>query len=123
MSRFHLIHDTSSPERWTLDRPYERQTSIGPIVVPQGFETDLASIPWQLWRALPRLGPYSGASIVHDWLYRTQPSGVGLWQADRLFLELMKADRVTRGESLIIYRAVREFGDLAWRGHQETRTS
>ena len=92
---------------------------FGPIVVPQGFETDLASVPRQVWHRFPRWGPWSGAAIVHDWLYRTKPNGVDRIQADRVFRDLMREDRVTWGDQRMIYRAVRDFGDGAWRGHQE----
>lgn len=39
------------------------------IVVPRGFVTDFASVPWLLRRVLPRRGRYSVAAVVHDWLY------------------------------------------------------
>ena len=118
-SRIHVSWDPSEPEVWTLDRPYERQTSIGPIVVPQGFQTDLASVPHTVWRAFPRWGPWSGAALVHDFLYRTQPDGISRYEADRLMFELMKADRVHYGDARVIYRSLREFGDIAWRSHQQ----
>lgn len=114
MSRIHVSYDTSDPDAWTLERSYERQTSIGPIVVPQGFRTDLASTPRTVWRMMPRWGPWSGAAIVHDFLYRTKPPGIDRWKADRILYELMKADGVVYGDARVIYRAVREFGQLAW---------
>ena len=87
-------------------------------MVPQGFRTDLASTPRTVWKAFPRWGPWSGAAIIHDWLYRTQPNGISRYEADRIMLGLMKTDRVPYGEARMIYRAVREFGDTAWRNHQ-----
>lgn len=114
----HIRWNPRGPEVWTLDQPYERQTSIGPIVVPRGFCTDGASVPNTVWRAFPRWGRWSGAAVVHDYLYRTQPPGVTRYEADRVMLELMKQDGVHYGEARMIYRAVREFGDAAWRSHQ-----
>lgn len=114
MPRIHISADPREPEVWTLDRPYQRETSIGPIVVPQGFVTDLASTPRQVWRMLPKFGPWFGAAIVHDFIYRTKPKGIDRRQADRVFLELMKADGVRYGDARIMYRAVREFGDIVW---------
>lgn len=116
MSRIHLSYDPAEPDVWTLDRPYERQSSIGPIVVPQGFRTDLASTPHAVWRMFPKFGPWSGAAIVHDWLYRTKPAGVDRWQADRIFLKLMREDGVRHGIARVMYRTVRDLGDAAWRG-------
>ena len=97
--RIHVSYDPSQPELWNLDRPYERQTTVGPIVVPQGFETDLASTPHIVWRTFARWGPWSGAAIVHDWLYRTQPAGIDRYTADRIMLDLMRADGVRYGEA------------------------
>lgn len=121
MSRIHVAYETRDPDTWVLERPYERETAIGPIVVPQGFRTDLASTPRQVWLAFPRWGPWSGAAIVHDFLYRTQPPGVSRYDADRIMLALMKQDGVLHGTARVIYRMVREFGDLAWRRWQETK--
>lgn len=113
--RIHVSYDPHDPDVWILDRPYERQTAIGPIVVPQGFKTDLASTPHAVWLSFPRWGPWSGAAIVHDYLYRTKPKGMSRYEADRIFYDLMKADGVLHGIARVIYRSVREFGDLAWR--------
>lgn len=118
MSRISISYDLSDPETWVLEQPYERQTSHGKIVVPQGFRTDLASTPRQVWRAFPRWGTWSGAAIIHDYLYRTQPDGISRYHADRIMLKLMREDGVHRGTARIIYRMVREYGDTAWRSHQ-----
>jgi hypothetical protein len=109
------MYDTKRPNIWTLDRAYTRMTDIGPIVVPKGFETDLASTPRQVWRAFPRWGRWSGAAIVHDYLYRTQPPGVSRLKADAIFHRLMREDRVLHGISDVIFRMVRRFGGSAWR--------
>ena len=116
MSNIHVSYDTQFPEQWKVERPYERQTALGPIVVPQDFMTDLASVPRQVWLRFPRWGPWSGAAIVHDWLYRTKPAGIDRLSADRVFRELMKQDGVAWGDYRMIYRAVRDFGDAAWNG-------
>lgn len=116
--RLFLSYDTDEPETWRLEQMYERDTSIGKIVVPQGFETDLASTPHTVWLRFPRWGRWSGAAIVHDFLYRTQPAGVTRYRADRVFLELMRKDGVTYGDSLVMFQAVREFGDAPWRAWQ-----
>ena len=41
------------------------------IEVPQGFETDFASVPRFFWRVVPPWGRYSPAAVVHDYLYST----------------------------------------------------
>jgi hypothetical protein len=40
------------------------------IIVPTGFITDLASIPRALYIALPPIGAYDKAAVVHDFLYQ-----------------------------------------------------
>jgi len=40
------------------------------IVVPQHFETDLASVPRFLWSILPSYGSYTKPAVVHDMLWR-----------------------------------------------------
>ena len=118
--RIHVSYDPRAPGVWRLDRPYQRQTSIGPVVVPQGFETDLASTPRVVWRMFERWGGWSGAAIVHDWFYRTKPAGINRWTADRIFYELMKDDGVRYGDARIIYRAVRKFGDASWNAWRDS---
>ena len=113
--RIFVSYDTDHPVKWVLEVPYERQTSIGQVIVPKGFETDLASVPRQIWLRLPRWGPWSGAAIVHDWLYRTQLDGVTRLQADNIFRDLMREDKVRVRDIKVIYFAVREFGDGPWR--------
>ena len=119
MSRIHVSWDPTHPGTWRLEQPYERETSIGTITVPAGFETDFASIPRTVRRRFPQWEGWTGAAIVHDWLYRTQPPGVDRRKADDVMLELMLADQVVYGDARGIHWAVRGFGDAAWRGHQE----
>ena len=115
MSRIYLSYDTSDPETWTVERSYQRDTSLGTVVVPQGFATDLASTPHTVWHRFPRWGRWSGAALIHDFFYRTKPAGLTRYRADRIMFELMKQDGVRYGDAAIIFRAVREFGESAWR--------
>lgn len=114
--------DPEDYEKWVLTAPYRRETSIGSVEVPAGFVTDLASIPYQVWRRFPRWGRWSGAAIVHDYLYQVRPDGIDRATADRVFLELMRADRVRYGDYTIIYAAVREFGDRPWNKYRDKAT-
>jgi hypothetical protein len=119
MSSIHISYDPRTPEVWTLTRPYERHSDLlEAIVVPQGFQTDLASVPRFTWHRFPRWGPWSGAAIVHDWIYRTRPTAIDRLQADRVFRDLMRQDGVPYGDVRILYRAVRNFGDKAWSNSQ-----
>ncbi len=83
------------------------------ITVPAGLRTDLASIPRILWSLLPPAGLWARASVLHDYLYATR-----LYRrekCDRLFLEAMLDDGVSRPTAGIIFRAVRAFGKRAYR--------
>jgi uncharacterized protein DUF1353 len=107
----------SSPRDWRLERSYTRLTSIGELTVPSGFIWDGCSVPRFLWSILPIWGRYSGAALVHDYLYREKPCM--RWEADRVFLELLVEDRVPPRRALTMFRAVRTFGARCWieRGH------
>lgn len=37
------------------------------IQIPDGFQTDLASVPRIFWSVLPPDGTYERAAVVHDW--------------------------------------------------------
>ena len=86
---------------------YESDLCVPLIVVPDGFKTDLASIPrWVPELLVQRNGRHRKAAIVHDFMCRT-------WMldarplADRIFLEAMAVDGVPRWRRYIMYAAVR----------------
>lgn len=97
------------------------------IVVPAGFETDFASIPFGLRNLFPPLGPWARPAIVHDFLYGTR--GTGLFEgvrrisratdyaraeADGIFREAMAVVGVPVWRRGLMYRAVRLGGGLGW---------
>ena len=84
------------------------------IEVPQGFETDFASVPRFFWRVVPPWGRYSPAAVVHDYLYCA--GKVTRAEADRAFLTIMQRLGVPAWKRSIMYWAVRWFGGLAWEG-------
>ncbi|EFH9080729.1 DUF1353 domain-containing protein [Escherichia coli] len=97
--------------RWRLVEPFEfwltdNQDDV--IYVPEGYVTDLASVPRLLWALFPPHGRYAKAAIIHDWLYdnalRTKA------EADRIFLDAMTVLGVPRWRRRLMYLAVRLFG-------------
>lgn len=97
------------------------------IIVPAGFETDFASIPWGLWNLFPPLGPWARPAIIHDFLYATRGDGIygtRQWitrgeaylreEADAIFLEAMEVVGVPAWRRAIMYRAVRIGGGKGW---------
>ncbi|THD60699.1 DUF1353 domain-containing protein [Phenylobacterium sp.] len=116
---------------WALERPltYKPSNRGDTITVPAGAVTDLASIPRFAWSLLPPDGPWVKAAVVHDFLYRTEGTGV-IWaghepgvtkQYDRSEADFVLRDGMqNRGVDVIrrniIWAAVRLFGGWGW-GH------
>lgn len=92
------------------------------IHVPRGFQTDFASIPRIFWSILPPDGEYTGAAILHDYIYNQRgkalgPNGTDLnrAQADGIFLEAMTVLNVPWWKRTIMYHQVRLWGWKFWR--------
>lgn len=78
------------------------------IDVPVGFESDFASIPRYGQCLLPKLGKYSKAAVLHDYLYVIAYKNKKF--ADDVFLEAMKVLLVPKWKRYLMYHAVRTFG-------------
>lgn len=82
-------------------------------VVPVGFETDLASVPWFMrWLIAPDASYIRSASVLHDYLYSLKSTEyhVPRREADRIFYFAMRSKGATRTFALMAYTAVRVFG-------------
>lgn len=81
--------DVNSNGQWVLKDTlaYQSDHLVTLIVVPKGFETDLASIPWVFRFLIPKNGRYDAPAIVHDYLYRR--TGMKRKLADKIFAEAM----------------------------------
>jgi hypothetical protein len=82
------------------------------VEVPEGFVSDLASIPRVFWTALKPEGRYAYAAVVHDYLYWTQTRPRE--EADEIFRIAMEDSKVDPGTVETVYQAVRRFGQAAW---------
>jgi uncharacterized protein DUF1353 len=82
------------------------------VVVPEGFVSDLASIPRIFWQILRPTGRYAYAAIVHDYLYWTQARSRE--EADEIFRIAMEDSKVEAATVRTLYEAVRQFGQAAW---------
>ena len=91
------------------------------ILVPKGFETDLASVPWPASMFIPKAGQYNQAAVLHDYLYSRlgvlEEKTYSRAECDMIFLEAMEVIGVPKWKRLIMYRAVRLGGWLPWRSH------
>lgn len=116
------------PLEWVLDGVDGKDR----LVVPQGFQTDLASIPWAARWLIPASGPWQRAAVIHDWLY--QNCGVvdviETWfgnrvpmmryfdraRCDKIFADAMREAGVARATRIAIWSAVRVGGWAGWAG-------
>lgn len=117
-----LKADHSCPGEWTLLKPVQYQVpkavldkADGPeiVIVKPGFGTDLASIPRIFWNVLPPFGRYTGAAVVHDYLYQAHEGTRK--HADLVFLYAMAELNVLPIKRHSMYRAVRMFGRWPWK--------
>lgn len=127
------ISPRNDGESWVLDTEFDYWTDVlTPRVtfhVPVGFVTDLASIPRIFWNILPPFGKYTGAAVIHDYLYQRQCYQSGekqitaltRKQCDDVLMEAMGVLDVGWLTRWTIYLAVRSWGWIAWNGHKEDK--
>jgi hypothetical protein len=127
-------------DRWEGGRRYVRITKafryyVGRecsslyVDIPEGFETDLGSIPRPFWGFVSPDSPWSSAYVLHDWLYRD--AGPSRAMCDLILNEALGVPQrveTTNGERqvtmppaqcLAIYRAVRLGGSRAYQRYAE----
>lgn len=93
-----LIYQSDLIDRDSIPTPVK-------VIVPEGFETDLASIPRLFRFLIVKNGRHRAAAIVHDYLCRLKmafPRDL----ADKIFLEAMKVRGVPRIRRTLMYWAV-----------------
>ena len=105
---------------WSLIKPFTyRSDLLGEIVVPEGFITDLASVPWFARWYVSRDGNHTRAAVVHDYLYAPASEAsfpdTSRRTADRVFLEAMRVCGLRPTLALVLYSAVRIGGGLSFR--------
>ena len=81
---------------WSLITPFTYVSDLlGEIIVPAGFVTDLASVPWFARWYVSRDGNHTRAAVIHDYLYARASEasfpGISRRTADRVFLEALRA--------------------------------
>ena len=116
-----LVVKKIGDRRWELVTPFEYHVgdaNSGDIIsVPIGTKTDFASVPQAFWWLFPPDGRYTGAAVLHDYLYqkwgwvpdeREKPRSRK--ECDGIFLEAMEVLGVNWWRRHIMYRSVRTFG-------------
>lgn len=99
---------TDGTIEWVPNEPNEGV----PVTVPEGFVSDLASIPQAFWSILPKTARHAYAAIVHDYLYWTQTTK--RHEADLIFKIAMQDLKVPTATLETLYNAVYYGGQSAW---------
>jgi hypothetical protein len=108
---------TKGPLNWI---PNDGQQLV-PVAVPEGFFTDLTSVPQIFWSTLPKTGRYAYAAIAHDFLYWVQTTTRDV--ADSILYEAMKDSQVSNTTSWTIYQAVKNAGGSAWTSNTRAKAA
>lgn len=110
-----LVSEEPPRARWIVAHPLKyisnlahRGEYIGLIIVPAGFETDLASVPRLPVAWLLAGGVGNAASVVHDYLCRHQLFSSST--ADKVFAEALAASGISAWRRGLMYSAVAMFG-------------
>ena len=100
---------------WKVHEPFVFSFNGEFIYVPQGFETDFASVPRPFRFIVPKSGKYNQAAVVHDFVYIHLTHIYTKEQADLMFLEGMKELGVNKFKRYIMYYSVKLFGKGNWK--------
>lgn len=87
------------------------------IDIPEGFETDFASVPRPFWIIFPPDGKYTQSAVLHDYLYgiKGENGKRSRKECDDIFLEAMKILGVDWHVRYPMYFSVRAFGWIPWK--------
>ncbi len=112
-NRLVLVRHTNRRRRskdiFVLGAEYQVRWGGITVTVPEGFRTDLSSVPKIVPRWIASKLDGIEASVVHDYVYRSreQPQAY----ADGLFREMLRLDPTVPGwRRELMYGAVRAFG-------------
>lgn len=98
---------------WRVDVPFSVMDDVlGKIEIPQGFISDLGSIPRIFWNIIPPEGPATAGYLIHDWLYAKQ--FCSRYDADNCLLRLMTLLGIGYFVRYAVYWNLRAFGWKAW---------
>ena len=122
LSNYELKLDQIGDRLWiteqSLDYVFYLPGGLGmKIVVPAGFQTDLASVPRPLWPIFPPFGRYRAAAVVHDYLYVEQAiDGMPINRslADEVFVRGMMELNVGIATRRTMWAGVRAGGWWPW---------
>lgn len=85
---------------------------VGHLMVPHGFECDLASYGRIIRSIYDRLGRSMRPAFIHDFLYHVKVKDVSRADADRIYREALRVEGANRLSAWSQWAGVRAFG---WR--------
>jgi hypothetical protein len=100
-----------------LVEPFIVNTSLGEVIIPKDFHTDGASIPKMFHGIMGPYGSYFEAAVFHDWGYSENNKIFTKKEVDLIFKELMYNLGVKWHVRETIYRSVRTFGWIFYKGY------
>ena len=101
-------------KKWVISSAITYTLSNGDIItIPEGFETDLSSVPKILWGIFPPYGNFLLAALVHDYLYVTKYKEDRAF-ADREMLIISNKLHSNKLDNYLRYYAVVLFAWVVW---------
>lgn len=114
------LHWDNAAELWVVDAPirfiWSNGVTVFDFTVPKGFRTDLSSIPQWARSIIPVVGRQNRGSLGHDWAYKGLVLRMKRFDADLMFLDVMKLDEVRARKRRTIFAALRVGGGANWKG-------
>ena len=92
--------NTIVPGEYELLAELVYQGKVDVFRAPQGFRTDLASVPRFAWSIFPPTGDHEPAAVIHDYLYTYRPvtkathKPITRAAADGVFRRIMREQKV-----------------------------
>jgi hypothetical protein len=106
------LRPTLNDDEWVLVESLIWKTDTETIIIPAGFLTDLASIPWWLRWLFSVNGKHRSAAILHDYLFTVQI--YDREQTDALFMKAMEWSGVRATQRFALHAGVRIGGWPRW---------
>ena len=114
-----LIVEELGEDKWRLMAPLRYQSDLlgRMVMVREGFQTDLESVPRWLPVAYSILyGSAHAAAVVHDWLYTVGEPARRM--CDSVLYEAIITTGQPAWKAWLIWAGVRLGGGLAWEQHR-----
>jgi hypothetical protein len=97
---------------WVLDHDIHYRWRGREIIVPRGYKTDLASVPFFVRPIINSYGNFNFAALCHDAVYEhkgVMPNGATFTRADadRMFFDRMVLDGTPIRTATVMWLAVR----------------